>query len=295
MKGRFAFTGKITEPTMGFLRGQVSSMEDNDPNATSFYLEPTRMKIVVKFNLFKKAKVAGSKTQVENEKLNAQISQIKDTGAVYIAKVNRVLKSFIYNHSNSYVSVFKLLLNRYRWPFDTVRLLYERLDPGLVKSYYGIPLTASVNEMRENSAGRPAKEFSTLDINNSPLQLTMFKGKYILLDFWASWCVPCRISVPNFLKLYDKYHTKGLEIIAISVDKDSTAWRNAVRVDHTEIWYHIRSDGGTKDTVNIANKYGVRFYPTKMLINREGTIIGRYSGTEEDHLLNSKLSELMGE
>jgi thiol-disulfide isomerase/thioredoxin len=152
------------------------------------------------------------------------------------------------------------------------------------------------------SPGAKAYVFSSKELRGEPLSLADYKGKYVLVDFWASWCVPCRAGNPHLLSLYKKYKDKGFEIIGISDDDgNSEVWRKAVEKDGIGVWKHIlrglKSDGkGNFDRTNdISEHYGIHSLPTKILIDPDGIIVGRYGGGgESEEVMDKKLSEIFG-
>ena len=115
--------------------------------------------------------------------------------------------------------------------------------------------------------------FSQTDINGRTLSLSSFRGKYILLDFWGSWCVPCRKGNPHLIELYDHYKDKGFDIIGIAKDDNTKdAWIKAVEKDKLP-WHQILCE-------HLDIKYNVTSYPTKILIDKNGLIIGRFGEDE---------------
>ena len=153
------------------------------------------------------------------------------------------------------------------------------------------------------SPGAKAYMFSSTELRGAPLSLSEYKGKYVLLDFWASWCVPCRKSNPHLLSLYSKYKDKGFEIIGISDDDGKPeAWHKAVEKDQIGVWKHIlrgldmdKRLKGEPNPYDISQYYGIHSLPTKILIDPNGVIIGRYGGGgENDEAMDQKLSEIFG-
>lgn len=289
--GKFHFTGNLTIPARATLRRVVNSKNDPDPgNTATIYLEPADIKVSMDHNNFQEPKVYGSKTHDESEELENKTSAIKDTGEIRIQKVDIVAQEFVRTHPNSFISVFKLYVDKNRWPFDIVRSLYYSIDPKLLTGPEGLNLSRFMKRTEENTTGNPAKPFTTLDYRRNRMQLSDFKGKYVLLDFWASWCVPCREVNPHLVDIYVKFHNKGLEIISISVDKDKAAWLNAIEKDKIGIWHNVLSN--MENNILIHELYGIGYYPTKILVGKDGMIIGRFSGTDDEILLDKKLAEL---
>jgi peroxiredoxin len=127
----------------------------------------------------------------------------------------------------------------------------------------------SLNLFSQMRPGQNAVDLSLPDLNGKTVSLSEFKGKVVLLDFWASWCGPCRHNNPKLVKLYNKFHDKGFEIYGVSLDEDTKSWKKAVRNDKLN-WVQVIDDKGW-DAVSIAT-YGINFIPSSFLIDRDGVI-----------------------
>lgn len=122
------------------------------------------------------------------------------------------------------------------------------------------------------SVGHQAADFSIPGIDGKTIKLSDYKGKYVMLDFWASWCVPCRKENPNVVKLYQQYHAKGLNIIGISLDENKAAWQKAVNDDHLT-WAH----GSELKNFNgpVVQRFQVQAIPSNFIIDPSGKIIAK--------------------
>jgi peroxiredoxin len=127
----------------------------------------------------------------------------------------------------------------------------------------------SLNLFSQMRPGQTAIELSLPDLNGQSVSLTSLKGKVVLIDFWASWCGPCRHNNPRLVKLYNKYHDKGLEIYGISLDEDAEDWKKAVHHDKLS-WIQVIDDKGWAATS--ASSYGVDMIPSSFLIDKQGVI-----------------------
>jgi thiol-disulfide isomerase/thioredoxin len=179
---------------------------------------------------------------------------------------------------------------------------YNKFPDNIKASALGKEIREQVDNLRMGSPGANAFVFASRELRGSPLSLADYKGKYVLLDFWASWCGPCRKGNPHLLSLYSKYKDKGFEIIGISDnDTNTEAWQKAVEKDQIGVWKHVLrglkwTAGRTPDhSSDISDRYGVNVMTTKILIDRNGVIIGRYGGGgEDDKAMDIKLTELFG-
>lgn len=298
INGYCYFKGNIIEPTLSTLRGDVKSNADDDSNAVSFFIEPSNISVEVTLNHFKQIKVIGSKTQIEYASLNNKISAIENSTDSFFSSLLKIDYQFINEHPDSYVSAFVLSLLHSRLSLDSVKLLYNKLDFPIQKSLYGKEVKETIEKTESNSPGKMAKEFTTIDLNGNSINLSNFQGKYVLLDFWASWCIPCRQSTPHIIELFKEYHNRGFDIIGIAEDDDNpNVWKQAIKKDGIDIWNNILSgmkvdkNGEIDKSQWINDKYGVQVLPTKILIDKKGIIIGRYED-DDDTLLDQKLSEI---
>jgi thiol-disulfide isomerase/thioredoxin len=166
-------------------------------------------------------------------------------------------------------------------PFDTIKNLYNKLAPEVKKSYNGKKLAKRLLDFKNSRIGSLAPDFVLKDINRKSVRLSSFyKNQFVLIDFWASWCGPCREDFPFLKEIYAKYKNRGLEFISISKDENLQSWKKAVEKEKIEIWKQI-SAKENKNTIE--DTYVVTSIPLKILIDKEGIIIGRWIGSGEEN------------
>ncbi len=137
--------------------------------------------------------------------------------------------------------------------------------------------------------GALAPDFTLNDPEGKPVTLSSLRGQYVIVDFWASWCKPCRAGMPAMKELYKKYHPKGLEIIGVSDDTDHNAWKNAIAQDQTP-WIHVVDEFPVENRpARVGLLYGVHYIPSYFLLDKEGKVIGKMEHEE----LEAKLAELL--
>jgi peroxiredoxin len=118
--------------------------------------------------------------------------------------------------------------------------------------------------------GQSAPEIKLPGLADTSVSLSSLKGKVVLVDFWASWCGPCRQNSPNLVKLYKRYHDAGFEILSVSLDKDKNAWKKAIEQDQLGPWVHVVDQSGWNAPATL--QYGVDAIPATFLVDRSGVI-----------------------
>ncbi len=316
--GDFKFTGFINESIIAYFYGKRKSRSVDDPNSTDIFIEPTAMNAVFKAGDFKHSTITNSKTQKEyiiytknSDSLNKKWKIMWD--AFYEArkkddtiKANELLENqipiykieansmdcdFIKQYPNSSVSAYLLVGKSQRLTIDSLKMFYNLLSKNNQSSIYGKSTKEFIEKAEQLQIGKEAPDFTQADINGKSLSLKDFRGKYVLLEFWASWCSPCRDEHPYLKEAYSKYHEKGFNIIGISLNKseEKSEWLDAIKQDEL-IWAQLcdfKYWGG--EIVNKYNLYG-RGIPSNFLIDPEGKLIAR---DLRGNSLEEKLNELI--
>jgi thiol-disulfide isomerase/thioredoxin len=227
----------------------------------------------------------------------------KDAMGPYSEQLREIDATFMDKNPASYVTASILRYRISGMPLQEGENRYNKLADAVKSSDLGKEIRKELDGLRKGSPGARAYVFASTELRGEPLSLADYKGKYVLLDFWASWCVPCRKGNPHLLNLYAKYKHKGFEIIGISDDdRKPDAWRKAVGQDKIDVWKHVLRgldmEKRLKEQNNasdISQQYGIHTLPTKILIDPNGIIIGRYGGGgENDEAMDKKLEEIFG-
>lgn len=167
---------------------------------------------------------------------------------------------------------------------------FNALSPELKASDAGKEISAQINGLKTTDIGAPAPAFTQTDTAGNPVSLDSFKGKYVLVDFWASWCGPCRGENPNVVAAFNKYKDKNFTILGVSLDEEKAKqkWLEAIQDDQLQGWTQVSDLKGWSNEV--AQLYGVRAIPQNFLIDPQGKIIAKNLRGEA---LNQKLEELL--
>jgi len=245
------------------------------------------------------------------KKLVEQRKSLSSQSDSAFALLDKKRIAYIKSHPNSFHSVvdksFIYLLKLKAATPDSVRILFNNMSEAVRLSTAGreTDIYIKTREDKNTRIGKMAPDFNTPDVNGKLVKLSDFRGKsYVLLDFWASWCVPCVKSIPHMKTLYAKYHDKGFEIISITKDDSRKDWVNAIRKHDIACWYQVatvqnieKASQGYVDQENISEKYPTNSIPQYLLIDKAGKIIAKWEGYSEENEKDQDrvLKEIFGE
>lgn len=316
---KFHFTEKISEPTFASLMVRFApNAEEQRPHIgrTELFIEPGTMNITVKDSLTL-AKISGSKSQKafealgklekpfneKEEALGMQYRQYytsKDTAGmknveeefdkISKEKDEKVYRQYLTQNPNSPIGLY--VLEQYAgYDIDANRVesLFKKLSAATRNLPSGIAFKKRIETAKKTGIGAYAMNFTQNDTLEKPVSLSDFKGKYVLLDFWASWCGPCRAENPNVVKAFNNYKDKNFTVLSVSLDRPGKkqSWLDAIHKDGLA-WTHV-SDLKFWDNA-VAKEYGIRAIPQNLLLDPSGKIIAKNIRGEE---LEKKLDEVI--
>ncbi|QJD97060.1 AhpC/TSA family protein [Mucilaginibacter robiniae] len=322
VNGSFQFSGQVLNPVNAVMaldhKGVGFSHLNGRDDILSFYLEKGNI-VLSGTDSLAKAKIAGSPINDENAQLQASLglinarakklyadaqaapaaqqqsvayqNQLQANLKVLQKQQEDVLKNFVATHKNSYLSLMALSsLGNPNADVSGLEPLYEGLSQNLKDTEAGKLLHQSLAGLKATAIGTQAPDFTQPDVNGKPVSLSSFKGKYVLIDFWASWCPPCRQENPNVVRVFNKYKTKNFTILGVSLDRPGAkeAWQQAVKSDGLT-WTQVSDLKYWQNEA--AALYKVQSIPQNFLIDPSGKIIAKNLRGED---LEAKLAELFG-
>jgi thiol-disulfide isomerase/thioredoxin len=275
--GRFTLSGKIKDKAE-----QVFLHNAGFADYTRIWLENRSIQIDLEKGAFPRALIHGSRTQKEQEALS--LAEEKFSTRETAMQFNR---DYIRRHPGSMIAVYILDVYASTWGRDGTRSLFGKLSPAIKHTEDGVNVARFLSLNRDLGIGSSFADLSQPDTNGIPIRLSSIKGRYILLDFWASWCGPCREANPGLRLVYTRYKSSGFEIYGVSLDQDGRDWRQAIRSDSLS-WTNVSELKGDKNTAALI--YGVSAIPDNFLIDSTGKIIAR---SLRGDALTKKLKELL--
>lgn len=200
------------------------------------------------------------------------------------------LASLLDSHPGVLMSAF--LVTYYEQAFEQYAPLYKKIRDTLIGQYPDNEFVKHVDS-RLRSAILPGMEAPDIELpspDGATLRLSDLRGKVVLIDFWASWCRPCRMENPNVVRLYQRFHDKGFEIFSVSLDQSRDVWIKAIKDDHLDWPNHVSDLRGWNSSAG--RLYGVQSIPATVLVDRQGNIVARNLRGSE---LEKKLTEIFAQ
>lgn len=308
--GKFTFNGDVDVPSM-----YLMNIVGQNKYAAQLFVDPGKIDMTIYPDSFQANVVTGSKTQdifqvymdemikftKDENNLKQRFSQAQATGdedemdnvrfeyETMIDNTHLYSKNFIKEYSESPVAAYVYLMNFFQdadlAELDSILQVFEPIK----SSDLVMAIKDRADVLRVSGKGAVAPDFTLNDPDGNPVSLSSLRGKYVLIDFWASWCQPCMQELPNVIEQYKTYKDKGFEIFGVSLDRDRDAWLSTIKAKHMD-WIQGWDMENMDEPGAVANLYGVTGIPHTVLLDKEGKIIEK---NLRGPALKEKLSELM--
>ena len=309
-QGKFEFKGHADTPQLLALRIKKRGYKDI---FQLFFAENRQMTITADFDDPEHIVITGSATQDDYQKFSQlfkpfedeesrldqlgnslaekgnhkALNSVKQVIKSFAQKEQGVIKDYAEKHPSSYFSA--AVVHRYFKDDPDVpelQSIYNEFSPAVRNCYYGKLIKDLLNTAKNTATGSLAPDFTQNYAEGKPVTLSFYRGRYVLIEFWASWCVPCRRDNPNIVQVYSKFHSQGFDILGVSMDSDKAKWKEAIDKDHLS-WSQVSDLKGWNNSVRAL--YGFEYIPTNYLLDKGGKIIAKGLTVTE---LTMKLNEL---
>jgi thiol-disulfide isomerase/thioredoxin len=272
--GKFYFKGTMLSPDF-----KLIGVNGQGPFVTLF-LDNSNVTMILKKASIETAVVKGSSSHDDFVAFNTATAKFQDMFAgrgnypvTFIDEAAQIIEKFVAANKNAYISPLAIFRHsQATGDYVKQETMYNMLTKPVQESPIGKYIADQIKANASAGYGKPLDDFSQADTSGKMVSLSSFKGKYVLVDFWASWCGPCRAENPNVVRTFEQYKNKNFTVLGISLDRDKAKWLEAITADNLA-WTQLSDLKFWSNEV--AQKFGIQSIPQNFLLDPQGNLIGK--------------------
>jgi peroxiredoxin len=273
-KGKFSFTGKVASPDFKLI------VFNSQPPYITVFADNSEISITGSKDAIDNAEIKGSASQNDFAAFTKTVKPYEELIAgkgryevQFMDEAASAMETFIKGHNSAYITPLAIYrYNQVTGDYAKLEEMYNSLVGDVKTTAMANYLSQQIAENKKAAYGMQVADFSQADTSGKNISLSNFKGKYVLVDFWASWCGPCRAENPNVVNTFTKFKDKNFTVLGVSLDRTKQPWLDAIAADGLT-WTHVSDLQFWNNAV--AQQFGIQSIPQNLLLDPEGKLVGK--------------------